>query len=242
MTTMERGNTQSAQGGPYGPTLRRLHLAMALFVTVLAITGLVFDYRKLLGIEHLKLTISFIHAAIGYGFIVAFALRIYYGLAGAEPLRFRHVLPRGSDLKRLFAAKEARERFKFAGRSPLSRTIAGLLFLLLSVNILSGMIRAGTDLYFPPVGPIVQAFIVKDGADPSMIKPGEGEYIDESRYKVVKKAKKPFGSIHYYGGLLIIGVALFHMMGVISREWSAPNDPKARGRARLMLFGPKKRR
>lgn len=232
----------SMSQGPYARMLRWLHLALALVVTALAITGLIFHYRKPLGIDNLKLSIMFVHAMIGYALLLVISLRVYFGVRGAEAMRFRHVLPRGKDFSKLFSLKPTRERWKFAGRSPLSRVVAGLLLILITTNLVTGLVRAGTDLYLPPFGPFIQAHIAKDGVAPSMVKPGEGTYIDESRYAPIKRAKTPFGTAHYYVGLSIMAIALFHIIGVLSKEWSAPNDKRSRGRARLMLFGPEKGR
>jgi cytochrome b561 len=239
-SSQKAARQEPLQASPYGASQRVLHLAMAIGVILLAASGLLFQNRKYLGLEDKKLDIMFVHATIGYFFLAAFATRIALGFFGAEPLRFRHVVPADRDLKRLVAGRGDRTRLKFAGRSPLSRLLAGLLFVVIGANVLTGMTRAGTDLYFPPLGPFVQAYIAKDGVEPAQLKPGEGDHIDESRYSIIRDVKKPFGAAHYYGAWIIIGVGLLHMVGVVATEWSAPNDRRLRGRARLMLFGPKK--
>lgn len=230
------------QASPYDAAHRRVHLAMAIGIALLALSGLAFQFRKDLGLDDRKLDIMFVHATIGYGFFVAFVTRIFFGLKGPEPMRFRHVFPRGRDFKRLLASHNDRTRLKFAGRAPLSRVIAGALFILIGANVVTGMTRAGTDLYFPPLGPFVQAYVARDGINPGRLKPGEGEFIEESRYRHIRKAKKPVGTAHNYGAWMIIGIALVHLIGVVSTEWSAPLDRTQRGRARLMLFGPRKAR
>lgn len=227
--------------GPYSKTLRRLHLAIAAFVVALAATGFMIYFRKPLGLQALKLTLTWTHAIIAYCFLALLVLRAFLGLRGAENVRFSHTLPRAGDFARLLRAEgPGRTRLKFAGRSPLSRTVAGVLYAAFALNAATGVVRAGTDLYLPPFGPIVRNFVAADGVDPGLVKPAEKTHVDAARFGAVGKAKIPFGKIHIYGAFIIAGLALFHAAGVALTEWSAPNRPKARGRARLMLFGPRR--
>lgn len=226
---------------PYSRTLRRLHLAIACFVVLLAGTGFSIYFRKPLGLQDLKLTLTFAHAVLAYAFLVILAVRLYLGVWGAEAMRLRRTLPRHEDFRRLFSTSGARDRrFALAGRSPLSRTIAAVLYVAFATNAATGLVRAGTDLYFPPFGPIVRAYVAGDGVDLARLKPGDASGADETRLKKISRAKIPFGRVHIYGAFVIAGFALFHSVGVGLTEWSAPNARKARGRARLMLFGPRR--
>lgn len=230
------------QASPYSATLRRLHLAIAVFVFALALTGFAINLREPLGLQGLKLTLVYIHATIAYGFLALLLFRITLGVMGADAVRLSHTLPRWRDVKRLGAAIRDGAPMKFAGRSPLSRTLAGVIYLAFAVNATTGLVRAGTDVYFPPFGAAVRAYVAKEGVDPSMIKVGERDLVDSKKMKTVSRAKIPFGKIHIYGGYVILFAALAHLVGVIATEWSAPGNRKLRGRARLMLFGPGKTR
>lgn len=231
-----------AQASPYGAVLRRLHLAIAVFVFALALTGFAINFREPLGLQDLKLTLVYIHATVAYGFLALLLFRITLGVVGADAVRFSHTLPRWRDVKRLAAAVRDGSRMKFAGRSPLSRTLAGVIYLAFVMNAATGLVRAGTDVYFPPLGGVVRAYVAKEGVDPSMIKVSERDLVDSEKMKAVSRAKIPFGKVHIYGGYVILFAALLHLAGVIATEWSAPGDRKLRGRARLMLFGPGKAR
>lgn len=226
------------EAGPYSTTLRRLHLAFILFVLVLAISGFSIYFRKPLGLQALKATLLNFHAIVAYGFLLALGVRLFLGVRGAERARFSHVFPRRRDLRRLVVAeKNDRTRFHFAGRSPLSRTIAAALYLVIASNAATGLVRAGTDLHFPPVGPIVDAYLSVEGGVAA-----ERELLEKERAKKVRRMKLFVGKIHIYGAFVIVGVAFVHAMGALATEWSPPRDPKARGRARLMLLGPRRAR
>lgn len=220
---------------PYSRTLRRLHLAIAIFVVALAVTGFMIYYRRPLGLQSLKLALVYVHAGVAYLFLIAFFVRIYLGFRGSDAVRFSHTLPRASDLRRILAFR----RLKFAGRSPLSRMLAGLLFAAIFINALTGLVRAGTDVYFPPFGPFVQQYLAADGVRPAEVRPGDYSTIDAAKLKIVNRLKIPFGKIHIYGAFFIATLTLFHAIGAALTEWTAANDMKARGRARLMLFGPR---
>lgn len=229
-----------AVSGPYSATLRNLHLAIACFVIVLAISGFTIYFREPLGAKALKIPLVYFHAITAYLFLATLAVRIVLGLRGSESLKLERTFPRKGDLHRLFAEIKGRKPIKFAGRSPFSRTIAALIYVALAANAATGMVRAGTDLYFPPFGPFVRGYVAKDGADAALVRPFERTHVDEKRFSAVSRSKIPFGRAHIYGGFLIVFIALVHGVGVLSTEWSAPNDPGARGRARLMLFGPRR--
>ena len=99
--------------------------------------------------------------------------------------------------------------------------------------------RAGTDLYFPPFGPLVLRYVAAEGEKPSVEAVKSGK-VNGARAKQIREFKAPVGKIHFYGGVFILFLASIHASGALVTEWSAPNDKSARGRARLMLFGPRK--
>jgi cytochrome b len=235
---LEHDSLATKDDGPYSTTLRRLHLAFILFVAVLALSGFAIYFRKPLGLQALKATLLNFHAIAAYAFLLILGVRVFFGLRGADADRFNHVFPRRRDLRRLVVAeKRDRSRFHFARRSPLARTIAAALYLVLASNAASGLVRAGTDLHFPPVGPFVDAYLSVEGAVA-----GEKERLEKERAREVRRMKLFVGKIHIYGAFVIVATALVHATGVLVTEWSAPRDPKARGRALLMLLGPRRAR
>jgi cytochrome b len=235
---LEHDGLASDRQGPYSTTLRRLHLALIFFVVILALSGFGIYFRKPLGLQSLKAALLNFHAIVAYGFLIVLGLRIFFGLRGAERDRFGHVFPRRRDFRRLVSAEENdRSRFNFAGRSPLSRTIAAALYLMIASNAATGLVRAGTDLHFPPFGPFIDAYLSVEGGVAA-----DKELLEKERAKEVRRMKLFVGKIHIYGAFVIVGVALVHAMGALVTEWSPPGNRSARGRARLMLLGPRRAR
>jgi cytochrome b len=226
--------------GPYGRRLRQLHLAIVICVCALALTGLIFHFRRKLGLGDFKIEIMLAHASIAYVFIAALIWRLALSIRGAEGDRLRHFIARPQDIRRLFSARaDHKSRFKFAGRSPLSRLVASCLYFFIGANVATGMVFVSTDLYLPPFGPMVLSYVAADGERPSVEAVRAGK-VDSKKMEQVRNFKRPFGKLHLAGAIVIASLALFHAIGVIATEWSAPNDKTARGRARLMLFGPRK--
>lgn len=229
-------------GGPYGKRLRQLHLAIAVLIFGLAMTGFIFHYRRTLGLQGYKLELLIPHVILAYLLLITVSWRAVVGIKGAEPDRFGHVVARAKDIKRLFrAAISDKSRLHFAGRSPLSRIIATTIYLFVLFNIATGLVRAGTDLYLPPFGPLVIAYVAPEGEKAS-INSVKASAINNERMQEIRSFKKPVSEMHFLGAIVITILALVHVVGVLTTEWSAPSDRKLRGRARIMLFGPRKAR
>jgi len=222
---------------PYSKWLRRLHLVLLLSVTMLLLSGAAFYFRRDLGLAQFKLEIMLAHAIIGYVMIVLLLLRLALFVIGHEQERFRHVLVRPRDLQQMIKQLgRGGLRFKFAGRSPMSRLVATSLYLLLTANALTGMVFATTVLYLPPFGGALIDYLAIDGGTATVEAIRAGEF-DQARMKAVRDFKRPFGDLHVMGAISIGVLAVFHVIGVILSEWSAPSNKSARGRARIMLFG-----
>lgn len=232
---------QDAGTSPYGRTLRRAHLAILSFVCALAISGAIFYFRRDLGLRDYKIELMTVHSFFGYGLIATLIWRAVLGLRGEEGDRLRHVIVRASDITRLIGAKDSRTRFRFAGRSPLSRLLASALYLVIASNVVTGLVFAATDLYHPPIGPLIARYVAADGRAGNVEAIRDGDY-DKARMETVRKLKRPVATVHLYGALTIGALALFHAGGGFMTEWRAPGDGKKRGRAQLMLFGPPKPR
>lgn len=228
-----------AASGPYSRRLRQTHAILLTLVSALAISGTVYYFRRKIGLGDAKFEIMFVHAVIGYALIAAVVWRIAMLIFGEESERARHLFARPGDLARLTAGAQPKSaRLKFAGRSPLSRTLATALYAVIASNIVTGLVFATTDLYFPPFGGPLLDYVAADNVEATVENVRSGGF-DQGRMNKVRKFKRPFATVHLWGAVLIVTIALFHVAGVTLTEWSSPNNRLARGRARLMLFGPR---
>lgn len=57
-----------------------------------------------------------------------------------------------------------------------------MLFLLLLIQVVTGLVLAGTDLFWPPFGSLFAEWIAAPGVDPSTIQPGASDLIDRTAY------------------------------------------------------------
>lgn len=234
------GSASDKIGGPaadpYGSALRRAHLAIGILVALMLITGFVFDFRRDLGLSERKLLIMTMHVFLGYGLIVALASRLVVS-ARSKTARIRNSIIRAGDIAKLFKGGKLR----FAGRSPLSRVLATTIYLALIANISTGYVFATTELFHPPFGGYVSKYIAGEAREDPVAAIRNGEF-DQERMSAVRRFRKPFAKAHIYGAYLIALLTIVHTAGMLLSEWRAPAPSTARGRAPLMLFGPRRPR
>ena len=133
---------------------RLFHWINALSVILLIIIGTMILNAKTLGIEgEAKVLLKFIHTIVGYTFAVNLLWRLIWGFFGNRFARWGQILPFyrgfGRDLKSYKASLKNKKPETYVGHNPLARLIISLFSLLLTVQAISGLVLAGTDLYMP---------------------------------------------------------------------------------------------
>ncbi|MCI0468081.1 MAG: cytochrome b/b6 domain-containing protein [Beijerinckiaceae bacterium] len=233
----------AAAAAPYSIALRATHYLLMAFVIALAITGFTIYFKQELGLARLKVTLIYTHAFIAYGFLVVLALRAAVAFASPAQASLTRSLPRPRDLACLPGEIKdnllGRRRPRFAGRSPLSRALTGGLYSAFLIMAITGLVRTGTDLFHPPLGPFVAAFIAAPGVPPQSLKPFDRSGTNPVRYAQVATAKSVPGTIHIYVGVMIVTLALTHAAGAILFEWQS-RAGSGYGLARAMLLGPRR--
>lgn len=136
-------------------TTRIFHWLNAATVLSLITVGILILNADLFGIEGAaKVLLKEIHAYIGYVFVINLIWRLIWAFIGNHYARWRQILPSGHDylksLKRYIANLRSGIRQQYLGHNPIARLIISLFFLLLSLQATTGLIIAGTDLYYPP--------------------------------------------------------------------------------------------
>ena len=106
----------------------------------------------------------------------------------------------------------------FLGHNPLGRLMVAFLFLLLSTQAITGLVLAGTDIYFPPFGQTITEWIADDNNKLDAIKPYSKENVDPEKYKAMRDFRKPFISMHVYVFYTLLGAILLHIIGVVVSE------------------------
>lgn len=192
-------------------------------IITLIFFGFVILYLKELSITggEAKLTLKTVHAWAGYVLITSLAGRFVWGFIGNAFARWRAVLPNRRSLQAIpsdLASFRAGDPIKYVGRGPMGRLSVTLMFLLLLIQASTGLIRAGTDIYYPPVGWLVTSYVAAPGVEPSTLVPGDKSQVDRKRYAQVEKWKIPFGKIHIYTAWTLLVMIGLHIGSVVLKD------------------------
>jgi len=207
---------------------RLFHWVNFISVVLLVLVGMLMLYKKELGIVSLdaKVAIKELHVVIGYVFVLNLLFRLMWGFIGNRFARWSAILPdKGfiDTVSAYIASIKRGERQQFLGHNPLGRLAVVVLMLLLMTQAATGLIRAGTDVYYPPFGSMFAAQVAADGVDPATLKPYDKTGVDADKLKVMLDFKHIYGEIHYYLFFVLLAMILLHIVVVIrldSREGS----------------------
>ncbi|MDX8404605.1 MAG: cytochrome b/b6 domain-containing protein [Mariprofundus sp.] len=204
---------------------RLFHWVNFTTVLLLILVGLLMLYKKDLGITSLeaKIAIKEIHILIGYLFAVNLFIRLVWGFIGNRFARWSNIIPGkgfGSQLAAYIASIKSGEPQQFLGHNPMGRLAVVLLMLLLVSQAATGLVRAGTDVYYPPFGSMFAAQVAAEGVDPASLKPYDKTGVDPVKYKALSSFKEPFGEIHIYTAYALMLLILLHIAAVVRAEIS----------------------
>lgn len=200
------------------------HWINVVCILLLVFLAFVMMFRGEIGMPSFetKQGLKKLHSWVGYIFILNLGYRLFWSLA-RDPARF---WKRCRDSVSLYAGlirpanREKGRGLSIIGPKSYSRLVIITLFLLMGSSIVSGLYRAGSDLYYPPLGGLIRQFVVKPGDDPDNLVPRHwkqrGNYVDQNRQRYVDAGAKVMGMIHRYSGYAIMGLAIAHML-LISR-------------------------
>lgn len=202
---------------------RVFHWINFLTIISLIFVGLIMLFKKELGITGIEAKVSLkeIHVITGYVFVLNFAWRIIWGFIGNRYARWSKTLPsKGfrSTLGSYIASVKKGDPQQFAGHNPMGRLAVTFIFLLMTTLAVTGLVRAGTDIYYPPFGSLVADYITKPGVDPDSIQPYVATGTDEEKVKTLKAFKGPFGKIHIYSSYVLMFMIVLHIFFVVRVE------------------------
>ncbi|GAV19713.1 Ni/Fe-hydrogenase 1 B-type cytochrome subunit [Mariprofundus micogutta] len=202
---------------------RIFHWVNFTTVILLIFMGLMMLFKKDMGITSLeaKITLKTIHVLIGYVFVINLAIRLVWGFIGNRFARWSNIVPGkgyGATLSSYHASLKSGEPQQFLGHNPLGRLAVVVIMISLIIMAVTGIIRAGTDIYYPPFGASFAQQIAADGVDPSTIKPYDKTGTDAEAYKELKAFKGPFGSVHIYTSYFLMFLILLHILVVVRTE------------------------
>jgi len=202
---------------------RLFHWINFLCVICLSILGLIMLNKGAIGISGSEAGIGLkvLHVTVGYLFSVNLLVRIFWGFAGGRYSRWSTLLPGNKFKQELSSYKssvKSGEPQTFIGHNPKGRLSVMAMLLLMTIMMGTGMIRAATDIYYPPFGSIAAGFVAAEGIPSSDIKPYDKTGTDADKLAELQSFKKPFGTIHIYTAYVLWLMVLVHLIAVIRAE------------------------
>ncbi|MCL1125025.1 cytochrome b/b6 domain-containing protein [Shewanella surugensis] len=199
---------------------RIFHWVNLLLVVLLLFVGLIMLFKPELGITGLaaKIKLKELHIVIGYGFAINLAMRLLWGFIGNKFARWGTLFFNKEDLKQYINAMKNNNTPQYIGHNPFGKIAIILILLTLLIISITGLIRAGTDVYYPPFGGITQEYIAQKNVDPASIKPYDKTGVDDKKYAVLSPYKGLAGKVHLYSVYFLILLILLHVVGVVLAE------------------------
>lgn len=205
-------------------SVRIFHWVNFLSVIALLAIGLVIFNGKALGISgEGKILLKTLHVLVGYIFVLNLLWRIIWMFIGSKYARLAAILPFGaaykSSLKNFVEQSKAGNPPQYLGHNPIARLMVALLFLLLSMQAVTGLVLAGTDIYYPPFGDNMKSWVAGGDAEKAkLIQAGSKENIDQASYKEMREFRKPFIKTHVAVFYFLLFAIALHILGVALSE------------------------
>jgi cytochrome b len=198
------------------------------WINALAVLGLIGFGVMLLNDDALgispsaKFLLKQIHVMLGYLMIANLLWRFVWASLGNRYARWSAMLPQGpgywGDLQGYGHAFISGEPRQYVGHNPAGRAGIAILLLLLLLQAATGLILAGTDLFWPPFGGLFAGRVAASGIDPATVSPLVATTIDPIAYKAMRGFRSPVVITHLYGFYALAGVILLHLIAVVVTE------------------------
>jgi Ni/Fe-hydrogenase 1 B-type cytochrome subunit len=204
-------------------TVRWFHWINLLCVLGLIGVGVVILNAKSLGVStDGKILLKTIHVWFGYVFALNLFWRLIWAFVGGSFSRWAAILPGRRNYWREVSAYitslRAGSPRQYLGHNPLGRIAVTSLLLLLFAQAVTGLVLAGTDLFYPPLGSWIAGWIAATGVDSTTLAPYAPGMYDETNYEAMRAFRKPFITVHYYNFYVLIAFAVIHILAVVATE------------------------
>ena len=116
----------------------------------------------------------------------------------------------------------------YLGHNPVARLMVSLLILFLVAQAVTGLVLAGTDIFYSPFGYWFASWVAAPSVDPLTLVPYDKTGIDATSWDAMRAFRSPFVTIHYWNFYVLLALIVIHI-AVLLR----PSCGKAEG-----LFPP----
>ena len=212
-------NTIRQQTFVWSGKIRLFHWINVIAITLLIFIGLVIFNAKLFGVStDGKILLKTIHVIVGYVFAINLLVRLLVGFIGKTHERWADVLPFRKGFKQELVDFKEHKKSAYKGHNPAGKLMVFALFFLMFTQLVSGLVIAGTDIYYPPFGNYFAESIAVDKQNIEAIKPYSKDNVDETAYKAMRDIRSPFITAHVYAFYGLLFLIPLHILGVIIAE------------------------
>jgi Ni/Fe-hydrogenase 1 B-type cytochrome subunit len=202
---------------------RWFHWINFVCIVALAALGTTILFAKELGVtDDGKLLLKTTHVWFGYVFAVNLAWRIVWAFIGNRHAGWSALLPfgkgYGAALRDYVGGLFRGRAPAYLGHNPVARLMVSLLFVLLVAQAVTGLVLAGTDIYYPPFGSWITGWIAGPGVDPATIVPYDKAGIDPTSWEAMRAFRSPFITAHYWNFYALLVLIVIHITGVVVTE------------------------
>jgi len=212
-------NIEREQVFVWSRKIRLFHWINVIAITLLIFIGLIILNGKLFGVStDGKVLLKTIHVIIGYVFAGNLIIRLIIGFIGKSHERWSKVLPFSKGYIQELADFKHQKKSTYKGHNPAGKLMVFALLFLMLVQMISGLVIAGTDIYYPPFGKYFAQSIAINKQNIETIKPYSKENVDEVADKAMRDIRKPFITAHVYAFYCLLFLIPLHIIGVIIAE------------------------
>ncbi len=169
-----------------------------------------------------KILLKEAHVWVGYVFVCNLVFRLLWGFFGNRYTRWGGILPGGfgyfSSVRDYIAGFFGGQPKRYLGHNPLGRISIVIMLVLLLVLAVTGLVLAGTDIFYPPLGSWVAEWIAAEGVDPASLAPYAKSTYDPQAYQEMRNFRSPFITTHLYAVYVLAVMVVVHIASVVITE------------------------
>ena len=175
-----------------------------------------------------KINLKVVHVWMGYVLALNLFWRIIWAFFGNHYARWAAILPGGRGY--LAAVRSYIGSFIkgspefYIGHNPVGKIAIILLMLALIVQAVTGLVLAGTDVFYPPFGNYFAEWVAAPGVAAQDIVAYAPELYSEAAYQSMRAFRKPFIVVHLYNFYLLSALIVLHVIAVVIGEYKGEGD------------------
>jgi len=203
---------------------RWFHWINVLSILGLTAVGVALLYGKALGVSpEGKVLLKTVHVYIGYVFALNLLWRLVWGFMGNRHARWTATFAFGRSyfarLGSYLAGMRAGNPPAYAGHNPLGQAMVAVLFVMLAVQMVTGLVLAGTDVYMPPFGSYFAEWVTGGDAERlAALTPLTKDAVVPEAYQAMRAFRGPFIETHEVLFYILLAAVVLHVAAVVVTE------------------------